>query len=136
MTDRVLVDSTVWIGHLRDRDSAAVRRLRTLLAAGAAVVAPIIVQELLQGAASAEHFETLRRYVLLLPLIEPIPGAECHVRAAKLYARCRWQGLTPRGSNDCLIASIALERALPLLHDDRDFERLAEVEPRLVLIRG
>lgn len=53
-----------------------------------------------------------------------------------LFARCRWQGITPRSPHDCLIACLAVQHATPLLHDDRDFEQLALVESALVLTRG
>jgi predicted nucleic acid-binding protein len=40
---------------------------------------------------------------------------------------------TPRSPHDCLIACIAIEHGTPLLHDDKDFEAIARVEPRLLL---
>jgi predicted nucleic acid-binding protein len=57
-----------------------------------------------------------------------------HVAAGRLYARARWQGVPPRSPHDCLIAATAVDAHLPLLHDDRDFEHLALVEPKLRLI--
>jgi hypothetical protein len=44
-----------------------------------------------------------------------------------MYLLCRRAGKTPRSSNDCLIARIAVEHALVLLHDDRGFEAIAAV---------
>jgi predicted nucleic acid-binding protein len=44
------------------------------------------------------------------------------------------QGVTPRSPPDCLIAATAVDKRIPLLHDDRDFEHLAQVEPKLKLI--
>jgi hypothetical protein len=54
--------------------------------------------------------------------------------AAHLYARCRWAGITPRSANDCLIAVHAILGGVPLLHRDRDFDLIASVEPKLILI--
>ncbi len=54
--------------------------------------------------------------------------------AGTLYARCRWHGITPRRPHDCLIAQHALEAGVPLLQADRDFARLAQVEPALQLL--
>ena len=130
----VLVDSTVWIDLLRGKVSRSVAVLRGLLEDGDATVAPVIVQEVLQGAASPESLAELAARFLALPLLEPRPGVATHAAAAALYARCRWRGVTPRSPHDCLIAQIAIEHRVPLLHDDRDFERLAEVEQRLDLI--
>jgi predicted nucleic acid-binding protein len=50
-----------------------------------------------------------------------------------MYRSCRRAGKTPRSSNDCLIAQLAVEHALVLLHDDRDFEAIAAVIPDLRL---
>lgn len=57
-----------------------------------------------------------------------------HAATAELYARCRWNGVTPRSPHDCLIAVTAVEHVVALLHDDEDYRRLAEVERRLVLL--
>ncbi len=130
----ILVDSTVWIDLLRDCETVPVGRLRKLLDAGEATVAPVIVQELLQGAADAAGFAKLHKYFKGIPLSGAQNSLELHVSAGRLYARARWQGVTPRSPHDCLIAVTAVHARIPLLHDDRDFEHLAVVEPKLHLI--
>lgn len=132
----VLVDTTVWIDWLRGRDSPPVARLDSLLDDGDALLAPVILQELLQGAADAAALATLRRRFAALPLLAPKPALELHADAGALYARCRWAGVTPRSPHDCLIAATALAADVPLLHDDRDFDRIAVVVPALRLLRG
>ena len=131
----VLVDTTVWIDLLRGRETVGALRLRDLLSKGSAAVAPVIVQELVQGASSAPNAEALRSHFLALPLLSSPDVAGAHARAGILYARCRWHGLAPRSPHDCLIAQAALDHDVSLLHNDRDFELIAEVEPRLTLIR-
>ena len=54
--------------------------------------------------------------------------------ASLLYARCRWQGITIRSPNDCLIAACAIEADVPLLQADRDFLTLALIDKRLKLL--
>jgi predicted nucleic acid-binding protein len=130
----VLVDSTVWIDLLRKRQTPAVARLRKLLDLGEAAAAPVIMQEVLQGAANPQAWTALYRYFAGLPLLGRDQTVELHVAAAELYARARWQAVTPRSPHDCLVAVTAVWADAPLLHDDRDFERLAAVEPRLKLI--
>jgi predicted nucleic acid-binding protein len=130
----ILVDSTVWIDFLRNSDTVPVGRLRKLLDAGEATVAPVIVQELLQGATNADGFTKLQRYFMSIPMSGAENSLDLHVAAGRLYARARWQGVTPRSPHDCLIAATAVAKRLPLLHDDRDFEHLALVEPQLNLI--
>lgn len=129
-----LVDSTVWIDLLRGNDSPAVLTLRRLLAEGQAVTAPVILQEVLQGASSPANLQRLREHFLALPMVEPAPGGVTHAAAGELYARCRWQGVTPRSPHDCLIAQLAIEHDLSLLHDDRDFVALAGIDGRLRLM--
>jgi len=124
----VLVDTSVWIGYLRGTGTRQVRALKELLAGDEVVgVAPIILQEILQGANSTARFEEWRRYFAGLRCYAPADPVESHVEAARLYQACRRAGRTPRSSNDCLIARIAIEHSVFLLHDDRDFERIAEV---------
>lgn len=127
----VLVDTTVWIDWLRATDSPATRRLAALLDEGDAALAPVILQELLQGAASPQALRTLQRRFAELPMLVPQSGVEMHAQAGALHARCRWQGVTPRSPHDCLIATLAIEHGVALLHDDRDFELIAGIESRL-----
>lgn len=130
----VLVDTTVWIDLLRGGGSAPVMTLRQLLTDGQAVTAPVILQEVLQGASGLDSLQRLRNHFLSLPMVEPAAGGLTHAAAGELYARCRWQGITPRSPHDCLIAQLAIEHDIPLLHDDRDFEALARVDGRLRLM--
>jgi predicted nucleic acid-binding protein len=130
----ILVDSTVWIDLLRNRKTIPVSRLRKVLDAGEATVAPVIVQEVLQGAANASAFAKLHRYFTAMPMSGANDPVELHVAAGHLYARARWQGITPRSPHDCLITVTAVEEDIPLLHDDWDFEQLAQIEPKLKLI--
>lgn len=121
-----LVDTSVWVDYLRGKATPQVGALRELLAGEEIVgVAPIILQEVLQGADSIERFETWRRYFSDLLCYTPKDPVESHVAAARLYQECRRAGKTPRSSNDCLIAQIAIENRLVLLHSDRDFDAMA-----------
>jgi predicted nucleic acid-binding protein len=127
----VLVDTTIWIDWLRGRKADRVSWLGALLDEGEAVLAPVIYQEILQGAASPQALRTLKNQFGALPML--VAEVFTYVGAGALYARCRWHGYTPRSPHDCLIAQLAIENRLPLLQDDRDFEHIVEVEPNLVL---
>lgn len=131
----MLVDSSVWIDFLRGMDTAEVRTLATALQGGDAVwLAPPVLQEVLQGAESAERFTKWQRSIGELPMLFHPDQRALSRDAAKLYARCRWRGVTPRSANDCLIAQYAIHAGVPLLHHDRDFPAIAAVEPRLKLL--
>jgi len=131
----VLVDTRVWIDWLRAKETHAAQTLGGLLHEGEAALTPVILQEILQGAASPRALATLRRRFGVLPMLMP-SGVATYAEAGVLYVRCRWRGYTARSPHDCLIARIAIEHCVPLLHDDRDFEHIAEIEPALVAWRG
>ena len=122
----VLVDSSVWIDLLRGRETAPTAALRELISNHEAALAPVIYQEILQGAASRERLNKLRRYFGTLPFLLPRHPVETYAAAAGLYVSCRQQGVTPRSPHDCLVARIAVEHDAALLHDDRDYESLAQ----------
>ena len=129
-----LVDTSVWIDFLRGSNAAHVVALKTLLGGDEIVgIAPIILQEILQGADSQDRFNKWRIYFLSLSCYVSSDPVETHIAAAQLYQKCRRKGKTPRSSNDCLIARIAIEHQVLMLHNDRDFEAIASVEPALKL---
>lgn len=130
----VLVDTSVWIDFLRGDPTPQVAALEGLLGSDVIVGAtPIVIQEVLQGAATPRRFEQWRQAFAGLMCYLPRDPVDTHVEAARLFGACRRAGKTPRSSNDCLIARIAVEHGLLLLHDDRDFEAIAAVEKGLRL---
>ncbi|MFZ5521631.1 MAG: type II toxin-antitoxin system VapC family toxin [Pseudomonadota bacterium] len=132
----MIADTSAWIEYLRATGSRAHRHLSAVLHEREPVhVLPAIVQELLQGARSPAHFMQLQRLMAQFRDPPALPPARELARdAAALYARCRWQGLTIRSPNDCLIAATAAATGQPLLAQDRDFAALAQVEPGLTLV--
>lgn len=128
----MIADSTAWIDMLRGRVSHASRRLEQALRLGEPMLMPdTVYQEVLQGASDVRHFLNLQAQLDMVPVLIPEDSHETARQAAMLYARCRWAGVTIRSPNDCLIAACAIEADEPLLHADRDFERIAAIEPRL-----
>ena len=131
----MLVDSSVWIAYLRGDNLIEVELLVEALEQGAPVwIAPPILQEVLQGADSADRFARWDRVLGELPMVIAPDAREAARSAAHLYARCRWAGVTARSANDCLIATHAIIGGMPLLHRDRDFHRIAGVERKLILV--
>jgi predicted nucleic acid-binding protein len=130
----MLVDSSVWIAYLRGDNLVEVILLTEALEQGAPVwLAPPILGEVLQGADGPDRFSRWGRVLGELPMVVPDPR-EAARSAAHLYAQCRWAGVTPRSANDCLIATHAILGRMPLLHRDRDFDLIAGIEPKLVLV--
>lgn len=127
-----LVDTSVWVDFLRGTHTAKTEKLRALLEAAApALITGVVLQELLQGARDAAEWKSLRTYFLALPFVHLEDPIVSHASAAELHYRCRRRGVTPRSMVDCLIAQVAIENGLVLLHDDADYDRMAKVIPEL-----
>ena len=132
-SDMVFIDSSVWIALLRNLGPALVQALRKLLAAGQAVLSPVIYEEVLQGATNRENFVRLREYFPTQTFLLPKHPIGTPAAAAERYTRCRWVGIALRNAYDCLIAQTAIENSIELLADDRGFTAIARVQPSLLL---
>jgi len=91
----ILVDTSVWVDHLRGTDNGPVRRLGSLLRSGSSVCAtePILM-ELLAGARTDAERHDLRRMITgqrWLP-VDPVADFEA---AAIIHSACRSAGLPP-----------------------------------------
>ena len=51
---------------------------------------------------------------------------ETFLLAASIYRTLRVKGATIRNSVDCMIAAVCIENNVRLLHNDRDFDQIAE----------
>jgi predicted nucleic acid-binding protein len=131
----ILVDTSVWVDYFRNRRNPAVDMLNGILDAQEPfAITGITLQELLQGAADEKEWRLLEEYLGSQRFLHPMNPMETHRRAARLFFLSRRQGTTPRSAIDCLIAQIAIEHQVPLLHKDRDYLQLARVEPELRLL--
>jgi hypothetical protein len=116
----ILVDSSVWIDHLRDTVTAAVSHLRSLISREELLVGDLILCEVLQGLrtdAEARLVEDALREFEVVALVD----AELAVKAAANYRFLRRQGFTVRRTIDLIIGTFCIERRHSLLHSDRDF---------------
>jgi hypothetical protein len=125
----ILVDSSVWIDFFKGSNTDPVQILERLLQEEEDLsLSDYILTEVLQGFKKDTDFERARKYFLLFPIYS-LSSPDSYIQAARIYRRCRQRGITIRNTMDCLIAQTALENDLVLLHDDSDFDRLAEVIP-------
>lgn len=131
----LLLDSSVWIDIHRARATAATRYVETRDESEEIATTGIIFQEVLQGVRDPDEYEYVRRLLWSTLILEPRELSTYEV-AAQLYLKARSQGLTIRKPNDCLIAALALEHGALLVHNDRDFLALAQIEPALMVYPG
>ena len=127
-----LVDTSVWIDHLRGRDCPHVEFLRSLLPHPLVIgITHLIYTEILQGARDPAAFDRLRTYFGGQRFYTFADAVGSHASAARMYLDCRRRGVTVHSTVDCLVAQCAIESELVLLHHDMDFRRIARVVPRL-----
>ena len=117
----ILVDSSVWIDYFRGVESPQTDRLDVLLGQEVIVIGDLILAEVLQG------FDVQRDFLQAVDLMRAFPvldlaGGDIAVMAAQNFRRLRALGVTTRKTIDTIIATFCIERDLPLLHSDRDFE--------------
>ncbi|EFI33126.1 PilT protein domain protein [Desulfonatronospira thiodismutans ASO3-1] len=120
----VFVDTTVWIDFFADLDQPHVVTLSELIEQEEDLsLCGIILAEVLQGIRSDKDFIKTREYLgglVFLPM-----GQATFLRAAEVYRSLRKKGVTIRKPVDCMIASVAMEYDICLLHNDRDFDHIA-----------
>lgn len=121
----ILVDSTIWIDFLKGADSIFRKKLRQLIEQEEDVcLTTIHLTEILQGIKSEIEFEQTKRYLLTFPIFLS-KDIHTYIHAARIYRICRQRGKAVRKTVDCLIAAVAIENDLTLLHNDRDFDKIA-----------
>lgn len=121
----ILVDTTVWIDFFANRDESHVFTLQQMIEAEEDIcLCGVILTEILQGIRSDTDYRKAKKYfgdLILLPMRQ-----ETFIRAAEIYRSLRKKGITIRKPVDCMIASVAIEYNIRLLHNDRDFDHIAE----------
>jgi predicted nucleic acid-binding protein len=117
----IVVDSSVWIDHLRQVATNPVARLRSLMTRTEQLVGDLILCEILRGVRSeavAREIEGMMQAFEIVPLCD----RGLAIKAAANYRYLRARGITIRNSVDLIIGTFCIERGHALLHSDRDFE--------------
>ncbi len=122
----ILIDTSAWIEYLRDTRSPVCESVAALLESDTPVATcDTVLMEVLAGAKSERQANDLLRLLERCRFFPTRPLFDS-TGAADVYRRCRRWGFAPRRLNDCVIAAIALEHNLSILHADRDFADIAE----------
>jgi predicted nucleic acid-binding protein len=123
-----LIDTSAWIEFLRGSDTTATAEVRRLLADEPVDVAMCepVAMELLAGATTERRLAQLEQLVNGLPELSVDPVMDFR-SAAAIYRSARRSGRTIRSLNDCLIGAVALRHGATVVHQDVDFEVMADV---------
>lgn len=131
---KVLVDSSVWIDHLRGVRTRETEILDRLLASldpevglydGEApadlLIGDLILCEVLRGIPDAREHAAVKEILLSFEVMT-IGGVDLALEAADRYRALRRRGATVRKTIDLLIGTYCIVRDCVLLHSDRDFD--------------
>lgn len=119
----IVVDSSVWISHLRGETNATTARLAALSAHqdSQILIGDLILLEILQGARDEAHAIRIERGLRRFPVVAML-DQDLAVQSARHYRSLRVRGITIRKTIDLIIATFCLVKGHALLHADRDFD--------------
>jgi predicted nucleic acid-binding protein len=122
----IVVDTSVWIDLLRGNQTPQTRFLKTSMRLQEEdfALTDVVLTEILQGLREREVLK-IERYLSDFRVLRLQTLADFRAAAA-LYRAARDHGITMRSTTDCLIAAICVREGYPLLHSDKDFNRLAD----------
>ncbi|NJN21249.1 MAG: PIN domain nuclease [Leptolyngbya sp. RL_3_1] len=121
----LLIDTSIWINVFRDQSGQIRQQLEMLINGRDVLLTRFTELELLQGSLNEQEWTLLSTYLEAQDYVE-LTSVSWQA-AARIYYDLRRRGLTVRSPIDCCIAQAALENDLLLVHNDRDFETIAQV---------
>ena len=118
---KYIVDTSVWIDYLLDRQTPQVSHLSYLVDNDADILIPdLILCEILQGCRTSREISRVDSILSNFEIVI-VGGADLARRSARNYRYLRNCGKTVRNTIDCLIATYTIVTDSVLLHNDRDY---------------
>jgi len=121
-----LVDTSVWIDFLAARNTVQAGALESFIDQREDLcLCGVILTEVLQGIRDDKQHkqtESVLSSLIYLPMDQ-----STFLLAANIYRTLRSRGITIRNSVDCMIAAVCIEHKADLLHNDKDFDYIADV---------
>ena len=122
----LMVDTSVWIDFLADRETPEVAYLQESVEAEETLCfTGVILQELFQGMRSNEQRHVVEHS--FLPFVEIFPSRSTYLLAADLFRKSREAGHPIRSSIDCHLAACFIEQNAVIIETDRDYAYIAKV---------
>ena len=123
-----LTDTSIWIDLFNNNTTEYINKL---FENEQLSLSSTIYFEVLQGTKNKNLFNKIKNVLLEQNFYNLQHNHQSYEQAAQIYRSCRKQGITIRSSIDCLIAQCAIENDLILLHNDKDFDKIASIIPTL-----
>ena len=128
----ILVDTTVWIDYFNGVQSWQVDALDSFLSDELVLIGDIILAELLQGFGKDSDFKQAKEALEPFECID-LGGKKLAIKTASNFRFLRSKGVTIRKTVDMFIATWCIESEVELLHNDKDFDRIALYLPLKVI---
>jgi len=124
----ILIDTSVLIDYLKGIENSETKSVDRIIERKIPFgICHYVYQEILQGARDQREFEKLKDYLGTMTFYDLQNGIESFENASLINIKCRKAGLAIRSTIDLLIAEIAIENGLYLLHRDNDFSSISKV---------
>jgi len=124
----ILADTSVLIGYIKNQEGTSYEKMEYIIDNDIPYgICNFVYQKLLQGSKNDKEYKLLKNYLDTLPFYDLKYGKKSFENAALMYANCRKNGITIRSTLDLLVAQIAIENNLYLLHDDADFTNISKI---------
>ena len=121
----IFLDSTVLVDYFNGNSTWQVDYLDNTLGNEVVGIGDNVIAEVLQGFRSDGDYRTAKSLLLELPCYD-ICNKELAVKSAENFRTLRKKGITVRKTINMLVATFCIENGLTLLHNDKDFDSIAE----------
>ena len=128
----IVVDSSVWVDYFNGIITPQTNKLDMLLPQQLIVVGDLILTEVLQGFRDDKEYQTASQLLQSLRFYDML-GKPLALKTAQNYRYLRKQGITVRKTIDVMIATFCIENDFPLLHSDKDFDKMLILGLRTVV---
>ncbi len=125
MTNGIIVDTSIWIDYFNNVVNEQTNIADKYLERKSVFILPVILQEILQGIREEKKFHSIKDLLLYLNFFQ-VDTIKCAIDAASIFRFLKTKGITVRKPNDCLIAAVCIENKISLLHNDKDFDKIAK----------
>ena len=117
----IFVDSSVWINYFNDTSCPEVEKLDAVLGITPVAIGDLVLAEVLQGFRSDRDFKTAKELLSSLTIFN-ILDTSLALKGVDNFRFLRKKGITVRKTTDVIIATFCIEKDLPLLSLDKDFQ--------------
>ena len=121
MSDRVLIDTSVWITYFKASDPALVELVENIMTVAEICVPRVVLAELTQGAKTEQEISAIGEFVGAFTILDQ--QTETWDKAGRLSFQMKRKGISIP-LVDCYIAVIADENQCKLLTLDKHFKEI------------